>query len=769
MSELPAGTCPAELLFWSRSAASAAGAHLDQPAPQPLALSPDSRFHRARLRLGATGTAVLRLTCPRPLRLWIGPVPAVDESLLWRLFNRQLQVAVLWPAAAGEVELLVEVGPRPRHPAGVDLHSPSRHRQAALAAVASRLPDVLGLEAWLVPGVVGPAASLRFTPTQYQRDGVTYQQTWVRPLSHWLRAPGTEQAGPPTALREGLALRSSVLPGQAVERTDDEDRLGGRRRFFVPVAGPKDDVPPLRALAKEERPEPLHGIARHLLLTVEGAAGAVAVPMPAFESTGRLAPRREYRRIVWPEVEALRRSVPRPVLPVAQAHFLRLYDAAWDMFVGLVRDPGPDSGAACPYVATGAGFGLYQFVWDSAFTAMCMAYGWRALDPHANLDNLYTRQFDGGYLHREHWWGDGLPHLYEPDFSPNPPLVSVAEWQLARLTGDALRLHRVYPALAAQHAWLRAHRRLPDGTYWTTGLANGLDNSPSLGEGYPCLSAQMAHEAQILAGFAARLGDAEAAAAYATEHRQLAAAINERLWSDRQSIYATSLAGGGHNPNKVVTAFWPLWADVVPPERVVALAAHLKDPRSFWRHHPVPSLAADSPHYRAEGEYWLGSTWAPTNYATVQGFARAGRLDLARETTVRHLQCMCEVFDQTGRIWENYAPDASRPGSLSGAPYCWSALGPIALLLEVLVGVEPDALSRRIRWQVPDLPGTGVSNYPLGPATVSLVRSAAEAGRLVEIHSDLPFTLELVHQGRPTVLACAAGSTQHRLEALPTG
>jgi len=48
-------------------------------------------------------------------------------------------------------------------------------------------------------------------------------------------------------------------------------------------------------------------------------------------------------------------------------------------------------------------------------------------------------------------------------------------------------------------------------------------------------------------------------------------------------FFSTSLPGGKHNPNKVVTGFWPLWTGLVPAERVAECARHLLDPRSFWR------------------------------------------------------------------------------------------------------------------------------------------------------------------------------------------
>jgi hypothetical protein len=755
------------LSYWSQAGKDRNDPRLSKPGAVPLAFGPDGRFHRGTLQVPAAGLLRIRYAAPRPLRMWIGGVLAVDECLNWRHFSRRVHGAVLLPVAAGATDLLVEVGERPRHPEPVDRDCPSRNRAAVLEALAAEIPDVLAFSAEVVPDGKAPACSLRFTPVQFRRDGVARQEVLVRPLAHLFRPPTTDRSTPPPASEQGLNLRSSILPGQAQDMTRESERAAGLRRFFVPVAQPFDDPPPLRQSGGDDRVEPAHAVAREIELTVEGEGGLGTVSMPAFESVGRLAPRRERRSVAWPTAEALRAGVPRPVLPPKYAHFATLYDAAWEMFLKLVTDPPPETGAVNSYVATGGWFGLKQFVWDSSFTTLCLAYAWRVMDAHANLDNLYSRQFDGGYIHREHSWEDGLPLMWEPDFSPNPPLISIAEWQIARLSGNPLRLQQVYPALKAQHAWLRQHRRLPDGTYWTTGLANGLDNSPSLGEGYPCLSAQMAHEAEILAGFATLLGKPEEAAEFQRERGELAQAINDRLWDDAAGIYATRLPEGGHNPNKVVTAFWPLWAGVTPPQRVEALAAHLKDKRSFWRHHPIPSLAADSPHYQPGGHYWLGSTWAPTNYAAIKGFDRVGRHDLALETTLRHLECMWEVYRETGAIWENYCAEASVRGSLSGSPYCWSALGPIALLLEVLIGVEPDALARRIRWTVPAEPGWGVRNYPLGPAAVSLLRLGGAEGDRIEVRTDLPFTLTLVRNGEEKTLDCPAGHSLHERNTQP--
>ena len=106
---------------------------------------------------------------------------------------------------------------------------------------------------------------------------------------------------------------------------------------------------------------------------------------------------------------------------------------------------------------------------------------------------------------------------------------------------------------------------------------------------------------------------------------------------------------------------------------------------------------------------------------------------------------MAEVFRATGCIWENYCAERSERGSLSTPDYSWTALGPIALLYEVLIGVHPDALHERIRWALPEAAGWGLERIPLGPATIDL---RLLEGRRIYIANDRAFTLELEDAGQ---------------------
>ena len=107
-------------------------------------------------------------------------------------------------------------------------------------------------------------------------------------------------------------------------------------------------------------------------------------------------------------------------------------------------------------------------------------------------------------------------------------------------------------------------------------------------------------------------------------------------------------------------------------------------------------------------------------------------------------------------IWECYSPTAYRPSTnkvneLVRQDFCgWSALGPIALMIENVVGlVRMDAAEQRIEW----LPGgsgrMGMKNLPLGGNRISLV---LENDR-ISVDCIQPF--RLIFRGRE--LACPAG------------
>ena len=111
------------------------------------------------------------------------------------------------------------------------------------------------------------------------------------------------------------------------------------------------------------------------------------------------------------------------------------------------------------------------------------------------------------------------------------------------------------------------------------------------------------------------------------------------------------------------------------------------------------------------------------------------------------------VFQQTGTIWENYAPDSASPGQPAQKDFVgWSGLSPILYLLEFGIGLKPNALENKLDWNIdPVLGHIGCERYRFNGHVVSLSLqpTATGAGKFeVLVDSDGPFTLRLKQGGR---------------------
>ena len=77
----------------------------------------------------------------------------------------------------------------------------------------------------------------------------------------------------------------------------------------------------------------------------------------------------------------------------------------------------------------------------------------------------------------------------------------------------------------------------------------------------------------------------------------------------------------------------------------------------------------------------------------------------------------------------------------------WSGLGPIAMLIETLMGFELDGLHNTDRWRVRCLDRHGIEQIQLGDQWVSLIcheRSSPSDPLRVDIESERGFLLEVI-------------------------
>ena len=479
------------------------------------------------------------------------------------------------------------------------------------------------------------------------------------------------------------------------------------------------------------------------------------VPSPLVEeNVFRSQPREEAPLPTFEQAQAL---LPQPEWQGHEAA-IDCYWKVWQLAFRNLRRPTAGNGFVANYIDTA--FNNCLFMWDSAFILLFARYGRRAFNFQRTLDNLYAKQHADGFICREIREADGQDcfERFDPA-STGPNVMPWTEWEYFELSGDRERVRHVLPVLAAYHRWLREYRTWPDGSYWTSGWGCGMDNqprvppdrNPALSHGHrawidACL--QQALSARLLAMMATVVGREGEMADFAAEAEQLARTVNEHMWDEGSAFYYDRKPDGSLADVKTIGAYWALLAGVTPPERVQRFVAHLENEAEFKRPHRVPSLAADHPAYQADGGYWLGGVWAPTNYMVLRGLTHVGSDALAHEIARNHLDNVVRVFQQTGTVWENYSPEGAAPGKPAKPDFVgWTGLPPVAALLEYVFGLRPDVPRSRLVWDVRLLEAHGVRQYPFGQNGLLHLHCAARASAaekpVIEAHSTVPLDLEV--------------------------
>ena len=396
-----------------------------------------------------------------------------------------------------------------------------------------------------------------------------------------------------------------------------------------------------------------------------------------------------------PSFDDVRSMLPQPFWKDHDEAIL-CYWKAWELAFKNLKKPTAENGFIANYIATA--FNDCLFMWDSVFALMFGKYGLSVFNFQRTLDNFYAKQHPDGFICREIAESDGTDrfHRFDPS-STGPNVMPWSEWEYYCITGDKERLSRVFPVLVAYHRWLRAYRTWPDGTYWTSGWGAGMDNQPRLKNcnsheffhGHMvwldmCL--QMVFSGKILVEMAGILGREAEIEDFKEEIDRLCWFINEKLWDDDVGFYFDMHPGNKLSKVKTIGAYWALLADIVPGNRLERFVSHLEDPCEFKRTHRVPSLPADTPGYCSKGNYWRGGVWVFTNYMILRGLTKNGFDTLAYEIARNHLDNVVKVFQQTGTIWENYAPDYVAPGEPARSDFVGvGGVSPIAVLFEYIL------------------------------------------------------------------------------------
>lgn len=487
-------------------------------------------------------------------------------------------------------------------------------------------------------------------------------------------------------------------------------------------------------------------------------------------------------------------TVPRPFYP-ARPDYLALYYKAWQLLWNNRASGTPENGFSPAYLDEGFNELIYQ--WDSCFMAAFALYGGESWPAMASLDNFYAKQRSDGYIQRVYREKDGEPVGTPSSLEPNinPPLFAWMELRYYRITGDVSRLARVFPKLKAYYGWLEKNTRssLSSDLFFNTALGSGMDNIPRP-EGtrgaWIDASAQMALFARNMRDLAEPAGYPAEKARFSSDYVRISKAVNHHLWSTSSRFYHDSDSLGRRSPSLHAGAFWTLTAGIAGSAQAKALSEKLYDSTHFFRSHQVPALSASDPAYRSSGHYWRGGVWAPVNFMIVQGLSANGARKQATDIVKNHLDNIAALYksgiqnetiipfeqrfkDGYQTIWEAYAPDAAAPASRWDDRFAvrqdfvgWSGLGPIALFIEYIIGLEPVLAENKVIWHLESDEPVGIRNLKIGKYQMDFTAEPEKTGWLLTIRTNHPFELQVKMQNRTTRMRITPERHSYRVKRI---
>ncbi len=473
-----------------------------------------------------------------------------------------------------------------------------------------------------------------------------------------------------------------------------------------------------------------------------------------------------------PAFSAIKSQLPVPILPEF-LDWTALYWRSWEEVWRAGRLPHAENGFITPYLDSG--YNQNMFMWDTAFMVQLAIYGRNAFNFASSLNNFYAKQHADGFICREIDMGSGDDYFnpFDPN-STGPNIMAWAEWRVFRQTGNASRLSEVFWPLLAYHRWCQNNRTWPGGLYWATGMSSAMDNQPRVPDSnkhhrhwtWVDASFQAGLSISILEQMALVLEKKELVDQLSREKTAITSQINAHLWSNEAEFYLDRDENGRFSQAKTIGAFWGLQEkSLIPKERRLKFIQHLRDSWSFGVEHPLPSLSADSEGYNSlTGNYWRGAVWPATTYMVLKGLRQLKQHKLVHKIAKKHLEHVTAVYKETDTLWENYTPEQAAPGDPAKRDY-WgvSALTPISILLEDVIGIHVDWPQSRVYWdkRLKTEQEFGVQNYPLGDG--GMMDLVGDQERIV-VTTDTPFTLVVRDATLNIQTAVSPGTTEISLD-----
>lgn len=272
------------------------------------------------------------------------------------------------------------------------------------------------------------------------------------------------------------------------------------------------------------------------------------------------------------------------------------------------------------------------------------------------------------------------------------PVLAQHAALLARRRGDAEWLRDDLPKLQAfVERYLSHHLHEQTGlAYWQTDFAVGVDNDPSVyyrperSTASIYLNSLLYRELLALGFLLEELDDLAAAVRYRRRAQDLADAIAEHCWDERDgTFYSADLAlrpidaddwlhrGAPRAWSSLLlridnwSSFLPMWAGFASQAQAERMVERVRDERTFAAGYGIRTLSRLEKMYdlRASNNpsNWLGPIWGISNYLVFRGLLKYGFGEDARRIAEQTVELFGRDLEANGCLHEFYHPDNGEP------------------------------------------------------------------------------------------------------------
>lgn len=457
----------------------------------------------------------------------------------------------------------------------------------------------------------------------------------------------------------------------------------------------------------------------------------------------------EERRFIVPEFDVS--LLPAPVFEKEKG-FVDLYWLAWKQAYEHIKY---QEGLPQPLYMDEGLWDDTIWIWDSEFMTMFCKYAPNLFPGIQTLDNFYYTMLEDS--------GSSL-RIQHPD---NPPFFAWVEAEYFKFTNDTTHLNNlICRKKFLQRYFHRFNSLTPDtklnfthypmalkfkgiGYNWN-GISSGMDNTPRYDGGnmlWVDAISQQALSALYISRLAKIVNDKNTCKEFKGIYNKLKRTVNKYYWDKQDKCYY-DIYETDFSFSRILTpaSFWPVLAEIPSRRQVKSMIDFALTETRLGGTPPWVTISRDHPDFNViDGEYWKGAIWLPTAYMAIKAIEKYGFFDEANETSEKILSHMLKTYIEYSphTIWECYSPVAPAPSSNHGKrvreDFCgWSALGPISLFIENVLGFyEIDASNHIVKWNLHHTCRHGIERLKFGDVLTDIIYS----DKIISVKSNSYYTL----------------------------